>query len=353
MSANSSEERHDKNQDTKIIKGSKLFKEDPEDNINWIQDNSNQNIANKLKYYQIKVNENKFNINSRHKVAKKGINAEIPVKKINILLYENPSNNTNTINENPINNDNNIVILNKNPIHDINAILQESPVNNILNANPNNLNNIVNNNDNYLLNYDQVQYNNIFSNNNGINNNKNNMNYIINNNQANKSKYKINNICFDNTNTNNMKNENKFDFNNKFNNGNNILLNNDTNNANYINPLNINGYPKEFINNYNNSVQNMNRSNIRYISNNNNIDTQDINRYNINTNTLDEKFNKLIDKIGESNMITASLIKEIKVSNTSLIIEIRVSNTNITKLVGQNQKILDMLLSEKKPKNEK
>ena len=168
------------------------------------------------------------------------------------------------------------------------------------------------------------------------------MNYIINNNQANKSKYKINNICFDNTNTNNMKNENKFDFNNKFNNGNNILLNNDTNNANYINPLNINGYPKEFINNYNNSVQNMNRSNIRYISNNNNIDTQDINRYNNNTNTLDEKFNKLIDKIGESNMITASLIKEIKVSNT-----------NITTLVGQNQKILDMLLSEKKPKNEK
>ena len=130
MSANSSEERHDKNQDSKIIKGSQIFKEDPEDNINWIQDNSNQNIANKLKYYQIKVNENKFNINSRHKVAKKGINAEIPVKKINILLYENPSNNTNTINENPINNDNNIVILNKNPIHDINAILQESPVNN-------------------------------------------------------------------------------------------------------------------------------------------------------------------------------------------------------------------------------
>jgi hypothetical protein len=342
MLANSSEERHDKNQDSKIIKGSQIFKEDPEDDINEIQDNSNQNIANKLKYYQIKVNENKFNINSRHKVAKKGINAEIPVKKINILLYENPSNNTNTINENPINNDNNIVILNKNPIHDINAILQESPVNNILNANPNNLNNIVNNNDNYLLNYDQVQYNNIFSNNNGINNNKNNMNYIINNNQANKSKYKINNICFDNTNTNNMKNENKFDFNNKFNNGNNILLNNDTNNANYINRININGYPKEFINNYNNSVQNMNRSNIRYISNNNNIDTQDINRYNNNTNTLDEKFNKLIDKIGESNMITASLIKEIKVSNT-----------NITTLVGQNQKILDMLLSEKKPKNEK
>ena len=340
MSANSSEERHDKNQDSKIIKGSKIFKEDPEDNINWIQDNSNQNIANKLKYYQIKVNENKFNINSRHKVAKKGINAEIPVKKINILLYENPSNITNTINENPINNDNNIVILNKNPIHDINAILQESPVNNILNANPNNLNNIVNNNDNYLLNNDQDQYNNIFSNNNGINNNKNNMNYIINNNQANKSKYKINNICFDNTNTNNMKNENKFDFNNKFNNGNNILLNNDTNNANYINRININGYPKEFINNYNNSVQNMNRSNIRYISYNNN--TQDINRYNNNTNTLDEKFNKLIDKIGESNMITASLIKEIKVSNT-----------NITTLVGQNQKILDMLLSEKKPKNEK
>ena len=340
MSANSSEERHDKNQDSKIIKGSKIFKEDPEDDINEIQDNSNQNIANKLKYYQIKVNENKFNINSRHKVAKKGINAEIPVKKINILLYENPSNNTNTINENPINNDNNIVILNKNPIHDINAILQESPVNNILNANPNNLNNIVNNNDNYLLNYDQVQYNNIFSNNNGINNNKNNMNYIINNNQANKSKYKINNICFDNTNTNNMKNENKFDFNNKFNNGNNILLNNDTNNANYINRININGYPKEFINNYNNSVQNMNRSNIRYISYNNN--TQDINRYNNNTNTLDEKFNKLIDKIGESNMITASLIKEIKDSNT-----------NITTLVGQNQKILDMLLSEKKPKNEK
>ena len=264
MSANSSEERHDKNQDSKIIKGSQIFKEDPEDDINEIQDNSNQNIANKLKYYQIKVNENKFNINSRHKVAKKGINAEIPVKKINILLYENPSNNTNTINENPINNDNNIVILNKNPIHDINAILQDSPVNNILNANPNNLNNIVNNNDNYLLNYDQVQYNNIFSNNNGINNNKNNMNYIINNNQANKSKYKINNICFDNTNTNNMKNENKFDFNNKFNNGNNILLNNDTNNANYINPLNINGYPKEFINNYNNSVQNMNRSNKVY-----------------------------------------------------------------------------------------
>ena len=339
MLANSSEERHDKNQDSKIIKGSQIFKEDPEDDINEIQDNSNQNIANKLKYYQIKVNENKFNINSRHKVAKKGINAEIPVKKINILLYENPSNNTNTINENPINNDNNIVILNKNPIHDINAILQESPVNNILNANPNNLNNIVNNNDNYLLNYDQVQYNNIFSNNNGINNNKNNMNYIINNNQANKSKYKIN-ISFDNTNTNNMKNENQFDFNNKFNNGNNILLNNDTNNANYINPLNINGYPKEFINNYNNSVQNMNRSNIRYISYNNN--TQDINRYNNNTNTLDQKFDKLIDKIGESNMITASLIKEI-----------RVSNTNITTLVGQNQKILDMLLSEKKPKNEK
>ena len=85
MSANSSEERHDKNQDSKIIKGSQIFKEDPEDNINWIQDNSNQNIANKLKYYQIKVNENKFNINSRHKVAKKGIKAEIPVKKINNL----------------------------------------------------------------------------------------------------------------------------------------------------------------------------------------------------------------------------------------------------------------------------
>ena len=83
ISANSSEERHDKIQDLNINIISQIFEEDPEDNINGIQDKSNQNIANKIKYYKINVNENKFNINAKYKVPKSDISVEIPVKKTN------------------------------------------------------------------------------------------------------------------------------------------------------------------------------------------------------------------------------------------------------------------------------
>ena len=198
--------------------------------------NINNNQINNTNNNQVNYNMNNFNNN---------INSNIynPPNELNIMdnLMLNQDNNYN-INQNQINMQSNNNMMNNN-------------------QNINNLNNY-NQNNNYQNNYNNFQYNNNQNNNNAqYNNNQNNNNAQYNNQNNNYNNYSGNNQQFNNSNNqNNNQNNNMNNYNNQNN-------NNQINNSGNISNNNINNNPINNLLNNNNYNQ---INNNQYNSNNNN-----------------------------------------------------------------------------------